>query len=274
LVVIGGPKNNFSKSDLKSLEEYFKKGGGIILALDPNCAKEMKPFLEKYGIVLGDDIVIDTEDYLIEKDPLVPVVPFYITHPITEDFTIPTVFPVVRSVNKGTTEIKGATLKTLARSGEKSWAETNIPSAEKGNYKYDPRYDQKGPVTVAMALEMNGEDADSQGDAGGLNRPNSQEDEETSPSGKMVIFGDSDFLINGFFGLLGNKDLFMNTVHWITENQALITIRKKKPSREDLAPVYLSPISARLIFLGVVVFLPVIIIAIGMVVAWRRRQKG
>jgi len=282
LVVIGGPKNDFSKSDLKSLDNYLKKGGGIIFAVDPGYGKGIKPFLGKYGIVLGDDIVIDPEDYLIEKDPLVPIIPFYITHPITEDFTIPTVFPVVRSVNKGTPERKDANLKSLARSGGESWAETNIQSAEEGTYKYDPRYDQKGPVTVAMAWEMRGEDSGSKEGikdaAAGLKKSDSdeknKEGENPSASSKMVVFGDSDFLINGYFGLLGNKDLFMNTVHWITENESLITIRKKKPSQGDLAPVYLSPISSRIIFIGVVIFLPLMVIAIGLVVAWRRRQKG
>ena len=123
---------------------------------------------------------------------------------------------------------------------------------------------------MAMAWEMSGEE----NSASKKGIKENKEDEKPSAFGKMVVFGDSDFLINGYFGLLGNKDLFMNTVHWITENESLITIRKKKPSREDLAPVYLSPISSRIIFIGVVIFLPIVIIAIGMVVAWRRRQKG
>jgi ABC-type uncharacterized transport system involved in gliding motility auxiliary subunit len=90
----------------------------------------------------------------------------------------------------------------------------------------------------------------------------------------MIVFGDADFLLNQYFELLGNKDLFLNTIHWMTDDESLITIRKKKPSQEDLSPVFLSKIQSRMIFIGVVILQPIIILAIGMVVAWRRRQRG
>jgi len=146
LVVIGGPKVDFSKTDLENLDNYLKKGGGIIIAIDPGRENGLKEFLSRYGMNLGEDIVVDTEDYLIGKSPLVPIIPFYITHPITENFTIPTVFPLVRSVTKGASEVKNVNLKSLARSGEQSWAETDAQSAEEGKYEYNPGIDRKGPI--------------------------------------------------------------------------------------------------------------------------------
>ena len=266
VVVIGGPKTEFSQSDLNRLDEYWKRGGSVVLALDPGSEKEIKDYLKTYGIILGDDIVIDPEDYLTEKGPLVPMVPFYFTHPITEKFTIPTVFPLVRSVTKGPTLEKNVTLSMLARSGEQSWAETDVEKALGGTYGYDPKADQKGPITVVMAGEIKKEQPSQEG----------KKDEKTNQpkSGKMVVFGDADFLLNQYFELLGNKDLFLNTIHWMTEDESLITIRKKKPSAEDESPVFLSQIQSRMIFIGVVILQPIIILAVGMVIAWRRRQRG
>ena len=281
LIVIGGPNVDFLETDLQSLAAYLRKGGRIIIAIDPGRKNKLEEFLESYGILLGDDLVVDPDDYLIEKDPLVPLVPFYMTHAITENFTIPTVFPLVRSVNKKTEEIEGVTLKTLARSGKGSWAEADIQSAEEGRFEYNPKFDQKGPVTVAMVVEIKaakpkeelgeGDDSDStNGDeAGGIGN-----DKKAPSAGRMVVFGDSDFLVNKYFGLLGNKDLFLNTVHWMTEDESLITLRKKRASPEESTPFYLSPIHARMIFIWVVIFQPVLVLAIGIVVAWRRRQKG
>lgn len=277
LVVIGGPKATFSQPELAQLDAYVRKGGRLIVASDPGPDFGLKSFLAEYGIELGDDIVVDTEDYLIEKNPLVPVVPFYLTHPITENFTRPTVYPLVRSVNKSK-EPKGLSISSLARSGEKSWAASDVGSAETGNFAYNPRLDQKGPVTIAVVAETRREVPkknllDSEPEVQG-NRP--PEPPSAPPmSGRIVAFGDSDFLLNKYFSLLGNKDFIMNSVHWMTEDEPLITIRDKKPaSPEDAKPFFLSPVHSRLILIGTVILQPLLVLAIGMVVAWKRRQKG
>ena len=266
VVVIGGPKTEFSRDELQRLDDYWKRGGSVVLALDPGKERGMKDYLRTYGIVLGDDIVIDPEDYLTVKGPLVPLIPFYFTHPITEKFTSPTVFPLVRSVTKGPTLEKKVMLSALARSGEQSWADTDVEKALEGTYEYDPKRDQKGPISVAMVGEIKKEESPQK----------SIKNEETNQlnQGKMVVFGDADFLLNQYFELLGNKDLFLNTIHWMTDDESLITIRKKKPSQEDLSPVFLSQMQSRMIFIGVVILMPIIILAIGMVVSWRRRQRG
>lgn len=271
LVVTGGPKAIFTSEDVKSLDTHIRKGGRVIIAVDPGYEDGLKGMLKGYGIILGEDMVVDPENYLIEKNALVPIAPFYITHPITENFSIPTVFPLVRSVTQGTGEIKGVEVKSLARSGDQSWAETNVKDAEEGRFDYDPRVDQKGPITVALvgqiSVEKLKEELEDKGDE------KTAEDNKTKV-GRVVVFGDSDFLLNHYFELLGNKDLFMNTVHWMTEDESLITIRRKKPSGEEAGPVYLSPLHSRMIFIGVVILQPIIVIAIGIVVAWRRRQRG
>jgi heme/copper-type cytochrome/quinol oxidase subunit 2 len=60
----------------------------------------------------------------------------------------------------------------------------------------------------------------------------------------------------------------------MTEDEALISIRPKQLAEGQAVPMYLSPIHSRMIFIGIVILLPVIVVAIGMVVAWRRRQRG
>jgi len=265
VVIIAGPTAKFSLAELKQIDEYWKRGGRIIFAIDPGEGPEIKDYLKSYGIVLGDDIVIDTEDYLTEKNPLVPIIPFYFPHPITEKFTTSTIFPLVRSVSKTHADIKGVDLAILARSGEHSWAKSNISEALEGKYDYDPKLDQKGPIPVAIVGALSSSDSENKKD---------EEKMKDSKKGKIVVFGDSDFLTNRYFELLGNKDLFLNTIHWLTEEESLITVRKKKPSVGSESPVFLSQLQARMVFIGIVIIQPVIILTIGMMVAWRRRQRG
>ena len=128
-------------------------------------------------------------------------------------------------------------------------------------------------IKAAKAQEESGEGAGSdlknEEEAGKIG-----DGKKASSVGRVVVFGDSDFLLNKYFQLLGNKDLFLNTVHWMTEDESLISLRKKKASPEESTPFYLSPIHARMIFIWVVLFQPVLVLAIGIVVAWRRRQSG
>ena len=42
------------------------------------------------------------------------------------------------------------------------------------------------------------------------------------------MFGDSDFAANALLGIQGNRDLFMNTVGWLSQQENLISIRPKE----------------------------------------------
>ena len=42
------------------------------------------------------------------------------------------------------------------------------------------------------------------------------------------MFGDSDFAANAGLGIQGNRDLFMNTVGWLSQQENLISIRPKE----------------------------------------------
>ena len=47
-----------------------------------------------------------------------------------------------------------------------------------------------------------------------------------------MVFGDSDFASNNYLNLSGNRDLFLNTVSWLAEEENLMPSgpRKAAPS--------------------------------------------
>ncbi len=77
------------------------------------------------------------------------------------------------------------------------------------------------------------------------------------------MFGDSDFAGNSYLNLSGNRDLFMNTLSWLAEEEDLIAIRPKK---RESQPVVLSYIQGRVIFWTSVVLLPGGVLIIGIAV--------
>ena len=57
------------------------------------------------------------------------------------------------------------------------------------------------------------------------------------PETRVVVFGDSDFASNSALGIEGNRDIFMNTVGWLSQQENLISIRaegtRRSPSDAD-----------------------------------------
>jgi ABC-type uncharacterized transport system involved in gliding motility auxiliary subunit len=87
--------------------------------------------------------------------------------------------------------------------------------------------------------------------------------------GRFAVAGSTDFLANAILGFNGNKDLFLNMVNWLSSDEDLISIRPKDP--EDRG-VNLSMAQMRLIGYLSLVFVPLMVIASGLSVWWKRRS--
>ena len=53
-------------------------------------------------------------------------------------------------------------------------------------------------------------------------------DEPPKPDMRLVVIGDSDFASNSALGIQGNRDLFLNTIGWLSQQENLIAIRPKE----------------------------------------------
>jgi ABC-type uncharacterized transport system involved in gliding motility auxiliary subunit len=83
-----------------------------------------------------------------------------------------------------------------------------------------------------------------------------------------VVVGSGRFPANNYIGFNGNKDLFVNTVNWLSSDEDLISIRPKE--RENRG-VNLSVSQMRRVFFLSVVGLPLLMLLSGVAVWWRRR---
>ena len=85
-----------------------------------------------------------------------------------------------------------------------------------------------------------------------------------------MVVGDVGWAENRAMGSrsLGNRDLFMNTINWLTADEDLISIRPK--STED-RPLNMTNQKVNMLFwLSVIVF-PLGVVAFGMATWWKRR---
>lgn len=258
VVLVAGPRNDLFPQELEALDRYVARGGKILFMLDPFQAAGMTAYLGKYGIRLGDNLVVEVNPLgrLFGIGPEVPVVTQYEPHPITRELTgVMTLFPLARAVTLAEPPPKGVALQALARTSAESWGETDRAALEKGEARRDPQ-DPGGPLAVAAVATI-----EAAAPPGG----------KKEVKARMVVVGTSSLAANQFVNAAGNRDFFLNTVSWLAEEEDLIAIR---PRDIRQAPVILTAPEGQVVFWLPVVVLPGIVALVGIVVIARRRSAG
>lgn len=250
VLVVPGPKKPLQDEEHRAIENYLNSGGSVFMLIDPKSSSKMEPFLKKWGIELGDDIVIDPMSKLFGGDFAAPVVNQYTAHEITNDFVLATIFPIIRSVRG--IPVSGITTTELLKTGANSWAESDFVS---GTVNYDEGKDIKGPVSVSVIAEK---ELDEKPDK-----------DKPSLKATLLVVGDSDFSNNRYTNFSGNGDFFLNAVSWMAEEEQLISIR---PRQRKNTPIQMTQSLGSAIFImGIIVF-PGLIATVGIRVWWRRRR--
>ena len=173
---------------------------------------------------VGNNIVVDASGMgrLIGTDASVPVAASYPSHPITQRFNFITAFPLARSVTPVTGGVNGHTAQPFVETSARSWAETDIKSLlTTGEVSLDEaKGDKKGPVPLAARP--------CRPPRRPAEPPKPEDKDAPKPETRVVAVGDSDFAANGALGIQGNRDLFMNTIGWLSQQENLISIRPKE----------------------------------------------
>jgi ABC-type uncharacterized transport system involved in gliding motility auxiliary subunit len=253
-LIVGGPQLAYPPPIVDAMKKYVEGGGHALFMLD-NVLKigrgdsaaentELVALLTEWGITAQKDLVLDLSGIgnMFGAGPEIPIILAYDPSPITRPLArVPTAFPVPRSL-----EVKSggkSTVEKLFGTTEDSIAVSEVAA----NGAIDPKKGKKGPFTLGASATIQG-----------------------TPSGRIIVVGTSQWAENRAMGsrTLGNRDLFMNMINWLSADEDLISIRPK--STED-RPLTLTAQKLNLVFWLSVVFFPLAIVGFGMVTWWKRR---
>jgi ABC-type uncharacterized transport system involved in gliding motility auxiliary subunit len=228
VVIVAGPKTDFLAPEVDALKKYLGGGGKLFLALDPPEKDEttslanLIALAHDWGVEVGNNVVVDVSGMgqLFGASEAVPIAVNYPAHPITERFTVMTVYPLTRSVTAIAGGVNSHTAQQIVETGPRSWAEANMKDlfASKPVQLEEAKGDKPGPVSIAAAVSAPVSQAP----------PEAGKPEGPKPETRVVVFGDSDFASNSTISLAGNRDLFMNTVGWLSQQENLISVRAKE----------------------------------------------
>jgi len=272
VLIIPGPKTDFFAPELDMLKRYLARGGKVFFMFDPpekagsaEPTSVMALLKNEWGIDVGSNVVVDISGMgqLLGTGAEVPVAARYQTHPITERFNLITAYRLARSVAPVTGGTTGKFAQTLVETSQASWAETDIKTLNTtGEVTRDlENGDKAGPVSLAAAVSSPATSAPTPAA--------DQKSENTSkPESRIVVFGDSDFASNAYLGIPGNRDLFVNSVNWLAQQENLISIRPRDPEDRRIT---LTRDQQTMISLLTVLGIPGILLLAGVHTWWRRR---
>ena len=269
LVIVAGPRTDFFPPEVEALKKYLDNAGKVLLQIDPpEKADGAQPtnliaLARDWGMEIGNDLVVDSSGMgrLIGTDASVPVAASYPAHPITQRFNLLTAFPLARSVTPIPGGVNGHSAEPFVQTSARSWAEADVKSLlETGAVALDEaKGDRKGPVSLAAAVTAA---------AGAPAPPPGDAPDAPKPETRLIVVGDSDFAANSGIGIQGNRDLFMNMIGWLSQQESLISIRPREP--DDRRLTMTSAQQANVTWLALLI-IPGLVFSAGIYTWWRRR---
>ena len=276
-VVVPSPTRDLLPQGRDALAQYYQSGGKLLILVDPQTPAGFRAWLESaLRVGAPGGVVVDPISRLV--DPRIPVVTQYPFNDITQNFTLATAFPLSTPLVPQP-KPSGVTITPVVRASEASYVKVNLESE---NLKFEAGTDVKGPVILAVevvpapgaastppapkaepAPKTPGTAAAAQGA-----KP-AQAAKPEAPKGAAVVFGNSGFIRNASIGLVGNRDLFMSAVAWLTQSGNLVSI---SPRTSPFDAFILGGNQVRYIFFESVVFVPLLLLALGGLVYARRRS--
>lgn len=274
VLIVAGPTADYLQPEIDAIKTYLRKSGKALFLLDPPIGESARPvttlegLLKEWGITMGHDVVIDISGMgqLIGTDASVPIAANYPPHPVTQNFTLLTAFPLAQSVSgeAGRNLPIAASTQNLIQTSERSWSESDVKSLMSGGkVSLDEKAgDRKGPITIALSLSMDAPDAPAPP------APAAGETAPPRPQMRLVVVGDSDFASNAASGVQGNSDLFVNMNNWLTQQEDLISIHPRDTGDRR---VTLTADQQRRIGWMSLLIIPGLILGSGVYTWWRRR---
>jgi ABC-type uncharacterized transport system involved in gliding motility auxiliary subunit len=254
VVAIVGPRAAIAAKEVDLLDKWMDKGGKLLAMVDPTVDAGLTPLFTKYGVELGNNLVIDPLNHSW-TDVGTPAVTNYRFHEITKGMAgVTTFFPRTRSVALAQNQPTGQLGSVLAETTPAGWGETDLKNPKMG---YDKGKDLQGPVSMAVAVGKDAKDAP---------KP---KDGEKPVQTRLVVVGNSSFVSNGIVGQSAtNADLALNSINWLAQEESLIAIRPKQPQQHQIS---LTGGQMNGIFTVSVLGLPLAMLALGGFVWYRRR---
>ena len=245
VLVIAGPQVPLLNGEIDIVQEYVQQGGNLLWLTDPDN-NQLSVLAEQLGIHQHPGTIIDSSSQLYGiDDPTFVIVSKYFPHAVTRNFQTTTIFPISAAleIDEETDYNAAALLTSVVR----SWTETG---PIEGEVRFDADGEEReGPLDIAVTLTR---------------------EFDTNREQRIIVVGDGDFLSNAFIGNVGNLDLGLRMINWLSHDDRFIDIPPKTAIGQSL--LFSKPVISVMGF-GFLIVLPLMLIGTGLLI-WRKRKRS
>jgi ABC-type uncharacterized transport system involved in gliding motility auxiliary subunit len=235
------------------LLNYVQNGGNLLWLTEPaNDDLGLAPLAAALGVRVLPGVLVDGSGTALGvHDPRLIALGDYPPHDITRGLTLTTLFPQTSALAQLTPGDWAA--NPLLRSGAQSWTEFQpIDNSKPSDIRFDADAGElKGPLDFGFAL----------------NRLSPSPDKSEQ---RAVVIGDGDFLSNSFLGNGGNRALGERVFDWLLGDDKLVEL-PPRGAPDRLLDISQSELNA--LSFGFLIVLPLLLLLIGGLIAWRRRRR-
>ncbi|MEE9304541.1 MAG: DUF4350 domain-containing protein [Thiotrichaceae bacterium] len=256
LLVIASPQKDLLTGEVAVIKKYIEQGGHLLWLHEPGSLHGLEPIEEALGLIIDEGTLVDANEQLREllgiKHPAVIPVVDYNGAEISKDMQLQTLFPFATTIGRDQELESDWHYEDFLLSLPTSWLEVE---ELQGNVRFDSDSgDKPGPLPIGVSLTRTYKTDD-------LNSKQGQQ--------RIVVVGDSDFMLNAFIGQVGNMDISLAIFNWLAHDDNLIAIKASgaPDTRLNLKPVLLY--SLGLFFL---IILPILLILVGVIIWYKRRK--
>jgi hypothetical protein len=259
-VMIVGPTQKFVAEEVTTLLNYVRKGGRLLLMIDPDKDTGLGPLLEGIGLELSPGTVASTTSHMArnynDSDNGIVFTNRYSSHPSVTTVSrhqreVASVFVNAVALKQLTTKVEPKPKVVFPlRSDGQFFRDLD------GNFKRDAQEPQE-MLNLMAAITFEGAAA---GD----------DKAKEAAEGRAVVIGDGDFMTNKIAANNGNLLLFVDTLAWLVGNEDL---SGEATSEEDIAIEHTKE-RDKAWFYATTFAVPVPIALLGVWVSRRRRRRA
>jgi hypothetical protein len=253
-VVVVGPKEKFLPEEVETLLGYVRKGGRLLLMIDPDVDDGLDPLLEGLGVRRMPGTVNSEKNHLRRNhdktDKALVFSNKYSSHP-----TVTTASQYQNEV--ASIFVKGVALERHVGDDLKPKPTVSLPLPTGGGFYRDLDGDferdanePEEPLNMIAAISV------SEG--------------EGKPQGRVVVIGDGDFMTDKVSTNNGNVMVFVDALAWLIGNEDL----NASVSSEEDVPIEHSRQQDKLWFYATTFAVPLPLLIVAGWVARRRRRPS
>ncbi|SKA83858.1 ABC-type uncharacterized transport system involved in gliding motility, auxiliary component [Thiothrix eikelboomii] len=268
-LVIASPQKELLTGEVEVIKNYLEQGGNLLWLQDPGGLKGLKPLADLLGLKVSEGTVLDANEQLhavlgVSHPAVVPVVD-YGRSPIAEKLTgSQSLFPFSTMIEQSPVENQQSLVwqtEELLTTLPNSWLESGTIDGAV-TYEED-KGDVLGPISIGFTLTRLLEQPE---ESPTTELANAKQERQQ----RVVVIGDSDFLINSFIGQGVNLELATHIFNWLSADDKLLAIQTNRAPDTQFT---LSETSSFILASFFLIVLPLSLISLGALIWFRRRSR-